>query len=264
MALLRPGRCCSRPQGGCLKHRTGAQRRPKGEDAGGTPALPGDAVPAVRWGVSGGRLLRKPTCTLWETPDCLRAGLPPCRADHSRKNGRSFMKMNHECTPIDTKTDGPSSTTSGTRMLLQSCAIGVTMSWDESLLGARASRPHKAWHSLGCLPHLDQPGTAPCVSYGLAAAVPCDSRAACSIAGNSAAAKGTGCGRDARAPGGCLPGGAASGPPGMRARVRNYGRAREFGPIFTFHYPGDGRDVIISRCRPLVARELVGLAATSL
>ena len=29
-------------------HRTEAQRRPKGQDAGGTPALPGDAVPAVR------------------------------------------------------------------------------------------------------------------------------------------------------------------------------------------------------------------------
>ena len=173
MAVLRPGRCCSRRQGGCLQHRTGAQRRPKGEDAGGTPALPGDAVPAVRWGVSGGRLLRKPTCTFGETPDCPRAGPSPCRADHSRKNGRSFMKMNHECTRIDTKTDGPSSTTSGTRMLLQSCALGVTMSWDEGLLGARASRPHQAWHSLGHLPHLDQPGTAPWLSYGLAAAVPC-------------------------------------------------------------------------------------------
>ena len=69
-ALLRPGRCCSRRQGGCLQHRTEAQRRPKGQDAGGTPALPGDAVPAVRWGVSGGRLPGKPTCALWETPVC--------------------------------------------------------------------------------------------------------------------------------------------------------------------------------------------------
>ena len=41
MALLRPGRCCSRPQDGCLQHRTEVQRRPKGQDAGGTPALPG-------------------------------------------------------------------------------------------------------------------------------------------------------------------------------------------------------------------------------
>ena len=105
------------------------------------------------------------------------------------------MKMNHECTRIDTKTDGPSSTTSGTRMLLQSCALGVTMSWDESLLGARASRPHndgflgarasrphKAWHGLGHLPHLDQPGTAPWLSFGPADAVPADRVAACSIA----------------------------------------------------------------------------------
>ena len=42
MALLRPGRCCCRRQGGCLQHRTEAQRRPKGQHAGGTPALPGD------------------------------------------------------------------------------------------------------------------------------------------------------------------------------------------------------------------------------
>ena len=85
MALLRPGRCCSRRQGGCLQHRTEAQRRPKGQDAGGTPALPGSAVPAVPWGVSGGRLLRMPTCTLWGTPVCPPAvPLPPDRADHPR------------------------------------------------------------------------------------------------------------------------------------------------------------------------------------
>ncbi len=80
-------------------------------------------------------------------------------------------------------------------MLLQSCALGVTMSWDDGFpgarasrphddgfLGARASRPHQAWHSLGCLPHLDQPGTAPWLSYGLADAVPAHRMAACSIA----------------------------------------------------------------------------------
>ncbi len=49
-ALLRPGRCCSRRQSGCLQHRTEAQRRPKGQDAGGTPALPGKAAPAVPCG----------------------------------------------------------------------------------------------------------------------------------------------------------------------------------------------------------------------
>ena len=67
-------------------------------------------------------------------------------------------------------------------MLLQSCALGVTMSWDEGLLGARASRPHQAWHSLGHLPHLDQPGTAPWLSFGLADGVLAHRVAACSIA----------------------------------------------------------------------------------
>ena len=47
MAHLRPGRCGSRRQSGCLLHRTEAQPRPMGQDAGGTPALPGNAVPPV-------------------------------------------------------------------------------------------------------------------------------------------------------------------------------------------------------------------------
>ena len=47
MALLRPGRCGSRRKGGCLQHCTEAQRQPKGQHAGGTPALPGKARPAV-------------------------------------------------------------------------------------------------------------------------------------------------------------------------------------------------------------------------
>ncbi len=149
----------------------------------------------MRWGVSGGRLLRKPTCTLWESPVCPRAGPPPRRADHSRKNGRSLMKTNHEWTRRDTKTGALPSTSSGTEILLQLCALRVTMSWDEGFpgarasrphdegfLGARASRPHQAWHSLGHLPHLDQPGTAPWLSFGLAHAVPADRVAACSIA----------------------------------------------------------------------------------
>ena len=56
------------------------------------------------------------------------------------------------------------------------------MAWDDGLLGARASRPHQAWHSLAHLPHLDQTGTAPWLSFGLADAVPADRVAACSIA----------------------------------------------------------------------------------
>ena len=119
------------------------------------------------------------------------AAPPPGRADHSRKNG-----LVDENEPrMNTKTDGHPSTTSGTKMLLQFCALGVTMSWDEGFpgarasrphndgfLGARASRPHQAWHSLGCLPHLDQPETAPWLSFGLADAVPAHRVAACSIA----------------------------------------------------------------------------------
>ena len=96
---------------------------------------------------------------------------------------------------MNTKTDGLPSTTSGTKMLLQFGALGVTMSWDEGFLGARASRPHndgfpgarasrphQAWHSLDHLPHLDQPGTAPWLSFGLADGVPAHRMAACGIA----------------------------------------------------------------------------------
>ena len=70
------------------------------------------------------------------------------------------------------------------------CTLGVTMSWDD-FPGARASRPHDDgfprasrphWHSLGHLPHLDQPGTAPWLSFGLADGVPAHRAAACSIA----------------------------------------------------------------------------------
>ena len=67
-------------------------------------------------------------------------------------------------------------------MLLQFGVLAVTMSWDEGFLGARASRPHQAWHSLGHLPHLDQPGTAPWLSFGLADGVLAHRVAACSIA----------------------------------------------------------------------------------
>ena len=56
------------------------------------------------------------------------------------------------------------------------------MSWDDGFLGARAGRPRKACHSPGHLPHLDQPGMAPWLSFGLADAVPADRVAACSIA----------------------------------------------------------------------------------
>ena len=57
------------------------------------------------------------------------------------------------------------------------------MSWEElTSLGARASRPHKAWHSFAYLPHFDQPGTAPLLSFQLADAVSADRVASCRIA----------------------------------------------------------------------------------
>ena len=56
----------------------------------------------MRWGVGAGRLLRKPTCALWETPVCPPAVPLSRRADHSRKNGPSLMKTNHQWTRINT------------------------------------------------------------------------------------------------------------------------------------------------------------------
>ena len=50
LPLLRPGPCGSRRQGGRLQHRRETERQPKGQHAGGTPALPGGVVPMVRWG----------------------------------------------------------------------------------------------------------------------------------------------------------------------------------------------------------------------
>ena len=61
-----------------------------------------------------------------------------CGADHSRKNGRSLMKANHEWTRINTNRPedrGPPSTTSGTKMVLQFCDLGVTVSWDDGFPG---------------------------------------------------------------------------------------------------------------------------------
>ena len=58
---------------------------------------------------------------------------------------------------------------------------GKVMSWDDDYLGARASRPHKAWHNFAYLPHFDQPGTVPLLPFRLADAEPADRVAACRI-----------------------------------------------------------------------------------
>jgi REP element-mobilizing transposase RayT len=44
----------------------------------------------------------------------------------------------------------------------------------ERHLGARASRPHKAWHSRGYLPHFDQPGLVQAITFRLADSVTAD------------------------------------------------------------------------------------------
>ena len=82
MALLRLGRCCSRRQGGCPRHRTEAQRQPKGQHAGGTPALPGKAVPADR--VAACSIALKLSGS---QRDSMRAGRPRSRARPAPQTG---------------------------------------------------------------------------------------------------------------------------------------------------------------------------------
>ena len=68
-------------------------------------------------------------------------------------------------------------------MLLQYCALGVTMSWGDGFPGARASRPHKSSRSFGHLLHRNQPAAAPCLCFGRAHAVLADRAVGCNIAG---------------------------------------------------------------------------------
>ena len=83
MALLRPGRCGYRRRSGCLQSRAEAQpAAPKGQHAGGTPALPGGGsrstgwLPAARGTLSGSQR------------DSMRAGRPMApRQGCSRRQG---------------------------------------------------------------------------------------------------------------------------------------------------------------------------------
>ena len=117
-----------------------ATRRGTDKDAGGTPALPGNAR----------------------------------RAHHSEE--QPFVNEG-------TRTDGPPSTTTGGKMLLHFCPVGVTLSWEEAPPGARASRPHKSSRSFGHLLHRNQPAAAPCLCFGRAHAVPAGRAVGCNIAG---------------------------------------------------------------------------------
>ena len=65
------------------------------------------------------------------------SGKPGPRPPHDgaitqRENSRSSMKTNHQWTRIGTRTDGPPSTTTGAKMLLHFCPVGVTLSWEEA------------------------------------------------------------------------------------------------------------------------------------
>ena len=82
MALLRPGRCGSRRKGGCLQHCTEAQRQPMGQHAGGTPALPGKAVPADRVAACGIALKLS-----GGHRDSMRSGRPRSRARPAPQTG---------------------------------------------------------------------------------------------------------------------------------------------------------------------------------
>ena len=99
MALLRPDRCGSRRQGGCLQHRTEAQPRPKVQDAGGTPALPGSRPGGA---VGGGGC---PAGDFSESPRAPFGKLPIARessprphdgVDHSRVKQPAFMAFREQ------------------------------------------------------------------------------------------------------------------------------------------------------------------------
>ena len=92
--------------------------------------------------------------------------------------------------------------TNGHEYRWTSCA--ATTSWDEAHPGARASRPHKSWHSLRQLLHPGRSATGPGLCFGRTHAVPAGRVAGCRIAGNRAVRNGIACGRDARVPGGPL------------------------------------------------------------
>ena len=120
-------------------------------------------------------------------PAELKQARPPALKGGSfEENGRPLRKMNHEWTRMNTNRPEDRWTSFNDKRRQDASgnlvAPGVTMSWDEGFPGARASRPHKTWHSLGHLPRLDRPGTAPWLSCGLADAVPARRVAACSIA----------------------------------------------------------------------------------
>ena len=68
-------------------------------------------------------------------------------------------------------------------------SFAATTSRNAAHPGARASRPHKSWHSLGHLLHPGRPATAPGLRFGRSPAVPAGRVAGCPIAGKPSAAQ---------------------------------------------------------------------------
>ena len=72
---------------------------------------------------------------------------------------------------MNTNRDGPASMTNRARMHLRYRDLDITTSWEEAHPGARASRPHKSWHSLTHLLDPDRTATAPWLCFGRAHAI---------------------------------------------------------------------------------------------
>ena len=68
-------------------------------------------------------------------------------------------------------------------------SFAATASGDGAHPGARASRPHHYWHSLGHLLHLARPATAPGLCFGRVHAVAAGRVAGCHIAGKLSGAQ---------------------------------------------------------------------------
>ena len=83
LPLLRPGPCGSRRQGGRLQHRRETERQPKGQHAGGTPALPGGVVPMVRWGYPAGDFSESRPVPFGKLPFACEPGARPPRLGRS-------------------------------------------------------------------------------------------------------------------------------------------------------------------------------------
>ena len=66
---------------------------------------------------------------------------------------------------------------------LSGAHVKTEKSSDDDFLGARASRPHKAWHNRGYLSEFDQPGRAPLLPFRPADGVPAYWVAACGVDG---------------------------------------------------------------------------------